>query len=171
MLVLRDGQRSERFDIMRLWPLRGLISDLQKDPCFLQMPGQVDTRRRAKLWLLLPAGWNAEVINQPDTKRVEPYRKCVSHLLLPVHRCNQSQVAHDAGRGHTKHCGVLLQGNLHHRVFRLAREAFFFFFWCFKERGEMCYHGDVFFMGFFCSRSCRVEKTYQTFSTAKELTW
>lgn len=74
---------------------------------------------------------------------LESYRKCISHLLLPIHRCNQSQVAYDASRGHTKYCDVVVKGNLHHRVFRLAREAFFL-----KEGGEMCYHGDVFFMCF-----------------------
>lgn len=146
-LALLDGQKSEQLYIMRLWPLKGLISDLQEDPCFLlQMPGQVSLTVGQNCDFSCPQNFTWRSSSSLTQKKIEleSYRKCISHLFLPIHRCNQFQVAYDASWGHTKYCGVVVEGNLHHRVFRLAREAFFFQ----KERGEMCYHGDVFFMSF-----------------------
>lgn len=52
----------------------------------------------------------------------ETYRERIDHLLLPVHRFQEPQVADYPSWGQTKDRSVLIQGYLHHGVFGLQTE-------------------------------------------------
>lgn len=52
------------------------------------------------------------------------YRESVGHLLLPVHRFEEPQVADYPSWGQAEDRGVVIQGNLHHGVFRLPTERY-----------------------------------------------
>lgn len=54
----------------------------------------------------------------------EAYRESIGHLLLSIHRFEESQVADYPSRGQVEDRGVVIKGNLHHGVFRLPTERF-----------------------------------------------
>lgn len=51
----------------------------------------------------------------------EAYREGVGHLLLSVHRFEQSEVAGDPGRGYGKDGAEVIQSHRHQRVFTLQK--------------------------------------------------
>lgn len=52
----------------------------------------------------------------------EAYRESVGHLLLPVNRFEEFQVADYSRWGQAEYGSVVIQGNRHHGVFRLPTE-------------------------------------------------
>lgn len=105
---------------MRSWSLEGLNSDLRKTLSF-SSKCQVNFIPRGATCCVTPT----HRIGHKKRVGVEWYRERVSHLLLPVHRCNQPQVARYASRSHTEYRGVVVEGNLHQRVFCLCERSSF----------------------------------------------
>lgn len=64
------------------------------------------------------------------------YREGVRHLRLSIHRLEESQIAGDPRRGQTKHGGVVIEGDLKHRVFRLPTEREK------RKKKHLNYHGS-----------------------------
>ena len=58
------------------------------------------------------------------TTESEAYRERIGHLLLAVHRFDELQVADYPSWGQAEDRGVVIQGNLHHGVFRLPTERY-----------------------------------------------
>lgn len=145
---------------MRSWSLEGLISDLRKTLSFSNKC-QVNFIPRGASCCVTPS---THRIGQKKRVEVESYRERVSHLLLPVHRCNQPQVAHDASRSHTKYRGVVVKGNLHQRVFCLCKRSSF-------QRRRKASPWWCIFHGFFWGRSCVLAKNVSktTFLTSRVL--
>lgn len=63
------------------------------------------------------------------------YRESIDHLLLPVHRFEEPQVADYPSWGQAEDHGVVIQGNRHHGVFCLPKERY--------TKKETCCHGDM----------------------------
>lgn len=95
----------------------------------------------------------------------EAYRESIGHLLLPVHRFEKPQVADYPSWGQGEDRGVVIQGNLHHGVFRLPTERY-------TKRNALLWR-HVCFIIIFQDRSCGAEKTYQTlhFRAEKVIFW
>lgn len=143
---------------MRSWSLEGLISDLRKTLSFSNKC-QVNFIPRGASCCVTPS---THRIGQKKRVEVESYRERVSHLLLPVHRCDQPQVAHDASRSHTKYRGVVVKGNLHQRVFCLCKRSSF-------QRRRKASPWWCIFHGLFWGRSCVLAKNVSktTFLTSR----